>query len=118
MRVAVWVPEPWDESSTSYYFRSACGRRTLLFGGHCHLKMRVLLWLALATLAEILTINAWLIIQALRAARRALAVQVSPATILHAHRASGGFGGVWLETHSTQKSMNVRILRDRYLRLT
>jgi hypothetical protein len=33
------------------------------------------------------------------------------------HRAVGGFGGVWVETHSRQKSMNVRILRGRYLRL-
>jgi hypothetical protein len=36
--------------------------------------MRVLLWLVLATLAVIVTFNAWLISQLLRAARRAVAV--------------------------------------------
>jgi hypothetical protein len=46
--------------------------------------MRVLLWLALATLAAIVTINAWLIIQLLRAARRAVAVPRQMAMI---HRA-------------------------------
>jgi hypothetical protein len=84
--------------------------------------MRALIWLAIATLTVIVTINAWLIIQLLRAARRAVAV---PAQMVasrcvgsDAHRAAGGFGGAWVETHSTQKSMKVRILRDRYLRLT
>jgi hypothetical protein len=37
--------------------------------------MRVLLWLALATLSAIATINAWLIIQMRRAARRTLTVK-------------------------------------------
>jgi hypothetical protein len=46
--------------------------------------MRVLLWLALATLAAIVTINAWLIFQLLRAARRAAAIPVRMAMI---HRA-------------------------------
>jgi hypothetical protein len=71
--------------------------------------MRTVFWFALATLAVIVTLNAWLIIQMLRAARR---------TVVVPQRAAGGFGSVWVETHSTQKSMNVRILRDRYLRLT
>jgi hypothetical protein len=84
--------------------------------------MRALVWLALATLAAIVTINAWLIIQALRAARRAVAVQAptlaSPSVRSAPQRVAGGFGGAWVEAHSTQKSMKVRILRDRYLRLT
>ena len=84
--------------------------------------MRAVLWLALASLAAIVTINAWLIIQTLKAARRAVAVQAQtvalPVARCGTHRVAGGFGGAWVETHSTQKSMNVRILRGRYLRLT
>ena len=79
--------------------------------------MHVLLRLVLATLAAIVSINTWLIIRVLRAALRA-PVPASPAVSCDAHRVAGGRGGAWVEAHSTQKSMNVRILRDRYLRLT
>jgi hypothetical protein len=80
-----------------------------------------LLRLALGILTATVTINAWLIIQTLRAAWRAGAFQAQTTTIRpnrDAHRAAGGSGGACVETHSTQKSMNVRILRGRYLRLT
>jgi hypothetical protein len=84
--------------------------------------MHVLLRLVLATLAAIVSINTWLIIRVLRAALRAATprapVPASPAVSCDAHRVAGGRGGAWVEAHSTQKSMNVRILRDRYLRLT
>jgi hypothetical protein len=67
-----------------------------------------LLRLTLGILTATVTINAWLIIRTLRAAWRGC----------DAHWAAGGPGGAWVETHSTQKSMKVRILRGRYLRLT